>query len=100
MTPRTPPEGLGATALSFWRSIVDGYELENWAVDVVTVAACALDTHEKASEVLSREGLTYTAGNLVRPRPEVAIARDARVGFLRAVRELRLEVPDSMDGSY
>ena len=37
---------------------------------------------------------------MIRPRPEAAIARDARTSFLRAVRELRLEFAGTEATTY
>ena len=60
---------------------------------MLQAAAEAWDLYQHARAELAKHGLTYTDDKgMIRPRPEAAIARDARVGFLRAVRELKLDV--------
>jgi len=57
-------------------------------------SACeAWDLYQHARAELATNGLTFTdAKGMIRARPEAAIARDARTSFLRALRELKLDV--------
>jgi hypothetical protein len=44
-----------------------------------------------ARQAIERHGMSYTDDKgMIRSRPEVAIERDSRTGFMRAVRELDL----------
>ena len=53
----------------------------------------AWDLYQHARAELAKHGLVYQDDKgMIRPRPEAAIARDARTAFLRALRELRLDV--------
>lgn len=57
----------------------------------IEAAGEAWDLYQFARAELAKH--TYEDGKgMIRPRPEAAIARDARTSFLRAVRELKLDV--------
>jgi phage terminase small subunit len=61
---------------------------------LLRVAACALDELHRAEAELRRHGLTIVDRfNQRRAHPAAAIARDARSGFLQAVKALGLELP-------
>ena len=78
----------------WWASIVTDYELEQYQLHVLQAAAEAWDLYQHARAELAKHGLTYTDDRgMIRPRPEAAIARDTRTSFLRAVRELKLDIP-------
>jgi phage terminase small subunit len=76
----------------WWRDVVNEYALEQHHERLLTLAGEALDRVEQARKALDEHGLTFIdkAG---RPhaRPEVAVERDARIGFARLVRELDLD---------
>jgi phage terminase small subunit len=76
----------------WWRDVVNEYALEQHHERLLTLAGEALDRAEQARKALDEHGLTFIdkAG---RPhaRPEVAVERDARIGFERLVRELDLD---------
>ena len=56
-------------------------------------AAEAWDRKEQARLALAKEGLSYVdPKGMVRARPEVAIERDSRIAYLRAMRELNLAI--------
>lgn len=53
---------------------------------------------EAARAALATHGLTFTdAKGMIRARPECAIERDSRVAYLRAMRELNLDVDPPKD---
>lgn len=65
---------------------------------VLTLAAESWDRKEAARQAVVREGLTFSDRfGSPKPRPEVAIQRDAEIVFARLLRELKLDIdpPDS-----
>jgi hypothetical protein len=90
-----PPKGLCAEARSLWADVVNEYALAPWQLHVLATAAGAKHDEVTANTVIRDMGSSYeTSTGMIHPRPEVAIRRDARVAFLRACRDLGLEVGD------
>lgn len=78
--------------------MVTDYDLDPHHVRLLTLAAEAWDRGQQAREIVDRNGMTF-ADRLgqPKPRPEVAIERDARISFARLLRELALdgvEIPE------
>lgn len=93
-SPPSAPKGLKPGARRFWLDTQAQYAIVDPAgVELLGVAARALGRLEGAAEVLDREGTVFKdkAGQL-KPRPEVIIERDARSGFLAALRALQLDL--------
>ena len=66
---------------------------------LLTLASEAWDRAEEARKAVQRHGLTYdTRLGEPRARPEVAIERDARLGFARLLRELDLDMELPSEG--
>jgi phage terminase small subunit len=86
-----PPKHLWRASAAWWRALVARYAFEPHQLRVLTAACESWDRKELARERVEAEGLTFTNkyGEL-KPHPAVAIERDARLAFLRAVRELAL----------
>lgn len=93
-----PPPGLSAESVAWWNSLNRDYHFDERELRLLRLAAEAWDDYTKARSVLELEGQTYedSRGN-PRPRPENKIANDSRVAFLKAVRELNLDLtpPDA-----
>jgi P27 family predicted phage terminase small subunit len=95
-----PPSHLTAAAKRWWGSIAREFELEDADVLRLTTAAEAWDRCAQARRALAKRGTTFTDRfGQPKPRPEVAIERDARIGFLRALRELGLDAVPTADQS-
>ena len=93
MTPTKPPKHLSTEARRLWRSILEDYELERRHEMVLTTALEALDRMRQAQALIEAEGLTTVdryGGR--KPHPAVAIEKDSRIAFLRAMRELGLDL--------
>jgi P27 family predicted phage terminase small subunit len=91
--PPTPPQHLNPKTKEWWRLIAVNFELEQYQYAVLQSAAEAWDLYQRANSDLAKKGLTFTdAKGMIRARPEASIARDARTSFLRALRELKLDV--------
>ena len=87
------PEHLSAEASAIWDRTVTAFVLEPHDLERLRVALEAWDRAQEARAVLDREGLTYLDRfDQPRPRPECNIERDNRAAFLRAWRELGLDI--------
>ena len=96
--PTAAPSHLRAATARWWQAVIDGYELEEHHIRLLTLAAESWDRTQQAREILAKQGLTFSDRfGQPRTRPEVAIERDSRLAFLRVLRELGLDVeePDS-----
>lgn len=92
------PAHLSAPSRAWWASVTADYALEPHHIRLLTLCAESWDRCEQARLVLAADGLTFTDRfGQPRSRPEVAIERDARVGFARLLRELALDVEPPKD---
>ncbi len=92
MTSPKPPSHLRQPTAKWWRSVVDEFDLDPHHVRLLTLAAEAWDRGQQAREVIDNDGMTFTDRfGSPKPRPEVAIERDARISFARLLRELALD---------
>ena len=87
------PRHLKRATKRWFREVVAEWGLEPHHVRILTVACEAFDRCCQAREVIDREGLIYLDRfDAPRARPEIGIERDSRLAFLRAVRELDLDI--------
>jgi phage terminase small subunit len=94
-----PPAHLGRATAQWWRSVNDDFELDPHHIRLLTLAAEAWDRGQAAREIVEREGMTFQDRfGCPKPRPEVAIERDSRIGFARLLRELALDGVDAPEG--
>jgi phage terminase small subunit len=95
-----PPPHLQPATQAWWIEVVATFAIQSHEYRTLEVAAVSWDVAETARAVVAAQGLSYTdSKGMIRSRPEVAIARDARVAFLRAMRELELgAVPPPIGG--
>jgi P27 family predicted phage terminase small subunit len=90
-TPK-PPSHLSPASRAFWTETASTYDLEPHDLRTLTVALEAHDRMTQARELLAVDGIV-TVDRYGNPRahPAVAIERDSRIAFLRAMRELGLD---------
>jgi len=87
-----PPSGLSDAAKAFWRETVGEFELERHHVATLNEALYAWDRSAMARIIVDREGVTVRDRfGQVRVHPAVAVERDSRGQFLRAMRELDVD---------
>jgi phage terminase small subunit len=90
-----PPSGLSAPMRRWWAAIVGLYQFDPQHYELLRLACQSWDTAAQAQRVIDREGLTYIDRfEQPKARPEVGIARDARLSFARFTRELGLDLTD------
>jgi phage terminase small subunit len=88
-----PPARLSAATKKWWRELVNIFEFEAHHLRLLQAAAESWDTAAAAQAIIDKEGLTFTdRWGQPKPRPEVAIANNARITFARMTRELALDV--------
>ena len=98
MTKRTKlkvPSHLRPETKRWFREISERFVLESHHSRLLLIAAESWDRRSEAREILQQAGLT-TADKYgtVKPHPCVAIERDAKNQFMRAIRELGLDIAD------
>ena len=95
----TAPKHLKAATREWFDEIVRSYELESQHLKILAIAAEAWDSYEAARDSIAQNGMTFVNKKHgdIKPRPEVSIMNNSRVAFLRAMRELNLDVqaPDT-----
>jgi hypothetical protein len=90
------PPALSSETLHWWEEMVSKFDMEPHHLELLRIAAEALDEYRAARAVIAKDGQSYSAGRgLRRARPEVAIAHNARLAFIRAIRELNLPGQDA-----
>jgi P27 family predicted phage terminase small subunit len=91
-TEATPPAHLSKEAAAWWAVIVHDYVLVDHHVKILTTATEAWDRCQSARELVEADGVCVTDRfGALKAHPAIAIERDSRVAFLRALRELALD---------
>ena len=86
------PRHLSDEAKAIWKATLPDYDLEVRHLAVLTTALEALDRMREAQEATRRDG-AYTEGRFgLKAHPGLAVERDSRTAFLRAQRELGLDL--------
>lgn len=90
------PRHLSKPSRMLFRSILEAFELEDHHVAVLTAALEARDRMIGARELVDAEGLAVLDRfGQRRAHPLIAVERDARMSFLRGIRELGLDLADT-----
>jgi len=86
------PKHLQLQTRQWWMQVVRENELKESHRRILTLAGEAWDRSAQARRVLEQDGLTYKDRfGQPRPRPEVAIEKDAKLLFARLLREIGVE---------
>lgn len=90
-----PPKHLSDESKALWRRLCGEFEFTPVDLERLRCACESRDRMDAARETLDELGTTFLDRfQTPRPRPEVAIERDSRLSFLRALRELGLDLAD------
>ena len=92
------PTHLDAATRKWVGEILTDFDLESQHFKILVKAAEAHDRGEEARKILKTDGIVIADRfGTKKAHPAVAIERDARVAFMRAIRELGLDVdqPDA-----
>ena len=94
-----PPAHLSTSAKRWWRSLVEGFDLESHHVVILTAAAEALDRKVEARRVIAEEGLVIRSGTGTPiSHPAVQIEDAAAVRMAHLIREIGLDGAPGPDG--
>jgi P27 family predicted phage terminase small subunit len=90
-----PPRHLRPSTRRWWSNVVDGWELDEHHIKLLTLAAESWDRAQQAREALAEHGLIFV-DRFAQPhaRPEVAVERDSKISYARLLRELGLDVTE------
>jgi P27 family predicted phage terminase small subunit len=91
--PSPAPDHLSPAMSAWWNSVVAAHDLDQHRLRLLEAACGAWDRMVQARQAVAEHGLTFEGKDGPRPRPEVAIERDARIAFARLVRDLGLDPP-------
>lgn len=90
--PPEPPEHLSAASAALWASITGDYALESPHQEILRIALEARDRAEEAREILAEAGpIVHDRWGMPRKHPAVGVEEQARLAYLRGLRELDLE---------
>lgn len=88
-----PPAHLSRQSKAWWRRVIEDYELAAWQLRTLQAAAEAFDRMAEARARIAADGLTVEDRfGQTRVHPLIAVERDSRTAYMRAMRELALEV--------
>jgi hypothetical protein len=88
-----PPTGLRAGTRRWFVAVSSSWDLEEHHLRQLAIAARSWDQAEEADELVRREGLVIQMpSGASRPHPAIRIGNEARALFLRALRELDLDL--------
>lgn len=96
--PVKAPAYLRVATRRWYAKVLLDFVLEEHHVRLLTLACEAWDRGLEAREALKKGGLTYfDRFGTPKARPEVAIERDARMAYIRILREMNLDVATPED---
>ncbi len=98
MSKKTPRQ-LGKDGGKLWRELRDEYQIDDAAgIALLTTAAECLDRMRAAQETIREHGEVVTDRyNQVKVNPACALEKDARNGFLQALKALNLDLEPIRD---
>ena len=83
-----PPQHLRAGTAAWFKQVVAEYNFDSHHYLLLTKACEAFDRSEEAREAIAKHGAIYEDRfGAPRARPEIAIERDSRLAFARALYE-------------
>ncbi len=91
----SPPKHLSDESKALWRRLCGEFDFTDVDLQRLRCACESKDRMDAARETLDELGTVYLDRfQAPRARPEIAIERDSRLSYLRALRELGLDLED------
>jgi hypothetical protein len=91
-TKLTPPKGISTESKAIWLQITAGWRLDEYGLITLRTAIEAHERLLEARAAIKKDG-AYIDGRFgKKAHPAMAVERDARAAFLRALRSLNLDV--------
>jgi P27 family predicted phage terminase small subunit len=79
---------------AFWNDLIAGYEFERAELEILRMAADAMDRFLMARDAINKDGLTVaTADGGIKQHPAWSIEKAARQDFHRFVKTLGINTP-------
>jgi phage terminase small subunit len=95
-----PPPHLSEAMQTWWRQIVEGYELDAHHLRTLEAACDSWDRMVQARRTIAEQGLTVTTKHGTKKHPACDVERDNKALFARLIRELDLDEPPPRPGPY
>ena len=93
-TPRAP-KNIRPEAKELWKDIHTDFDLDPAGYHLLTVAVISLSRFHRAREIIDDEGEAYkTSSGQRKKHPAVEVEKNARQGFLAAMKALNLDYGD------
>ena len=99
IVPEKPPDSLALKHLkpatkAWFEQICREFELQSHHLKILQMAAESWDNYETARDAIAENGMTFVNKRFgdVKARPEISIMQNSRLAFLRALRELNLDI--------
>lgn len=88
-----PPDGLSEATRQWWLETTSEFALEPRHLKLLTLCATSWDRMNEAQDAITEHGMVYkNRFGDPKARPEIKIANDSATVFMRALRELGLDV--------
>jgi P27 family predicted phage terminase small subunit len=95
------PAHLTALTKEWYLGVVEEYQLDPHHLKLLQAAAECWDEYQQCRELLTRDGLVISTGQGgMKPHPAATIARHARIGFARLIREMDLDCAEPSSSKY
>ena len=88
MKSNKPPAHLSNAMKSWWREVVETFELQHHHLLLLEATCQAYDRMTQAREAIAREGLVLSG----RSHPAVVVERDSRAALMKGIHALALDV--------
>jgi len=86
------PAHLSTLTKEWYAAVIEEYQLDPHHLKLLQAAAECWDEYQQCRELLARDGLVISTGQGgMKPHPAATIARHARIGFARLIREMDLD---------